>query len=498
MTRIQKSVPAFKKQIETSLKPEGNERTGKVTGEEMTKALKKLPTTKAGIKAANDLFGTGVKMDAAAKKALKGFIEQNGGEVASPTTPSRPTGVRTAETVADVKTMLKNDDFRESMITAAFGNIRSRSSSYEVSSVKKNGEGFDLVITKSHWMTRAVQDEVVVFMNKAGVPSTLPGIGGNPQPAINIHPDTFRPDGGRPDGGRPQPAIQPLPNTFVDTTKFAKDLGPKARELLMEHGERLSRSDAVIVGDVVKNTKGTMDVTFQVAHFLTKEVRKEITLEIGLDKKLIGGALPGVGDDPQPAINIHPDTFRPGGHGTGVRLASTVADVKEMLTSQDYKSQIINAAFGNALSRSSTYEIGSIQKSGDGFDIVVEKRMWRTGDLQDDVVVHINRAGVPSTSADTVDELPYTPMPGPIGGARPALMERAKLKEKLEENARSIVMGDLGQTLSRSDAVEVTSMTKNDRGTYDVVFTVVHWQTREPRMELPFEVEKDGTFVAAG
>jgi hypothetical protein len=59
-------------------------------------------------------------------------------------------------------------------------------------------------------------------------------------------------------------------------------------------------------------------------------------------------------------------------------------------------------------------------------------------------------------------------------------------------------MGDLGQTLSRSDAVEVASMTKNDRGTYDVVFNVVHWQTRAPRLELPFEVDKNGKFIAAG
>jgi len=284
-------------------------------------------------------------------------------EVASPTTPSRPTGVRTAETVADVKTMLKDDSFRESMITAAFGNIRSRSCSYEVSSVKKSGEGFELTITKSHWMTRALQDEVAVFMNKAGVPSTLPGTGGTPQPAINIHPDTFR----------PQPAIQPLPNTFVDTKKFGRDLQPEARDLLMAHGERLSRSDAVLVGDVVKNTKGTMDVTFQIAHFLTKDVRKEVTLEIGLDQRLIGGASPAAGNDPLP-----------------------------------------------------------------------------------------------------------------------------KLKKKLEENARALTMGELGQTLSRSDAVEVASIKKNSGGTYGVVFNVVHWQTRKPRMELPFEVDKNGKFIAAG
>jgi len=79
MTRVQKSVPAFKKQIETSLKPTGSERTGKVTGDEMTKALSLLPSTKAGVKAANDLFGGGVKMDAAAKKALTAFIEKNHG-----------------------------------------------------------------------------------------------------------------------------------------------------------------------------------------------------------------------------------------------------------------------------------------------------------------------------------------------------------------------------------------------------------------------------------
>jgi hypothetical protein len=426
MTRIQKSVPAFKKQIDTSLKPTGTERAGKVTGDEMAKALQKLPTTKAGIKAAEDLFGKGVKMDAAAKKALQAFITKNGGETET-VTPSRPTGVRTFESAAEVKTALKDDDFRERMVTAAFGPMRSKSSSYEAASVKKNGDGFDITLVKSHWRTRTVQDEVVVHITKAGTPTSngqLPGVGPGVIPAINIHPDTFRDDNLPGVGTRPQPAINIHPDTFRDDN------------------------------------------------------------------------LPGVGTRPQPAINIHPDTF--GGRTGGVRLASTVADVKEMLTTPDFKNQIINAAYGNALSRSSSYDIGSIEKAGDGFDITVEKRNWRNGALQDDIVVHINRAGVPSETANVDNEVPYTPMPGPIGGARPALMERAKLKETLEENARSLVMGELGQTLSRSDAVEVASMTKNDRGTYDVVFNVVHWQTREPRMELPFEVDKNGKFIAAG
>lgn len=306
MTKVQKTVPAFRKQIKAALEPEGAERTGKVTADEMQKALKRLPASKAGVAAAQDLFGDRVKMDGGAQKALKAFIEQHDGTATTPRRPHHGTGVRLAGSVADVKKMLKTADFSNQVITAAFGNVRSKSSSYEVTGVKKAGDGFDLTVTQSHWRTRSMQNQVDIHINAAGVP---------------------------------QPAVPHQPSSPGN-----------------------------------------------------------------------GGVVP------PPAHPGH------GGHGTGVILASTVADVRGMLGSADFTEQMVHAAFGPLRSRSSSYDVGDIRKAGNGFDLTVERRNQRTGDLQDDLVIHINRAGVPDAdspglSSGSVE--PYQPMPGPIGGVRP-------------------------------------------------------------------------------
>jgi len=386
MTSIRKSVPAFKRQIETSAKPTGAERTGKVTGEEMESALKKLPASEAGLKAATDLYANGdVKMDAAAKRALKSFIKDHGGEVPTSSGPPRHgTGVRTASTVADMKAMLRNDDFRESVIATAFGHTRSHSSTFEVGGVKKDGDGFEVTVTKSNWRTREVQDEVAVHINRAGVPS-LADSTSNDGPMI--HP--------------PRPSIQPLPNTFTDRAALKATIEGNARGILMgDLGVQLSRSDTVFVGDPEPNRRGNFDVTLQLGDFTTHAMGRKFEVEVDRQGNFVDG-------------------HEAGGRRGGVRMARDVDAVWDMLNAPDtdFKQQMITAAFGDARSRSSTYDIGSVERSGDGFDIVVEKRKRDTGALQDDIVVHINAAGVPSeTAADRNNTMPYEPMPAPIGG----------------------------------------------------------------------------------
>jgi hypothetical protein len=56
------------------------------------------------------------------------------------------------------------------MIKTAFGDVRSKSALYEVTSVEQTDEKFDVTIKQSNRTTRVVEFEVNVLMNKAGVP----------------------------------------------------------------------------------------------------------------------------------------------------------------------------------------------------------------------------------------------------------------------------------------------------------------------------------------
>ncbi len=162
-----KSVAQFKHAIQNAATPTGREKTGKVNGEEMAAALKKLPATKVGASAAQTLLDAGTtKMDAAAKAALKSFIKHASGDKST-----HGTGVKTFESVADVKRSLKTFDFRDQIVSAAFGHLRSKSSSFELGDVRKSGDGFDIDARSVHWQTRLLQKEVTVHINKAGVPT---------------------------------------------------------------------------------------------------------------------------------------------------------------------------------------------------------------------------------------------------------------------------------------------------------------------------------------
>jgi hypothetical protein len=330
-----KSVAQFKSAIRNASEVSGGDRVGKVSTQEMKTALGALPATKAGVNAAKDLLdGGNVKMDAGAKTALKAFITEASGS----DKPSRPTGVRTFESVADVKASLNVSGFREQLISAAFGDIRSRSSSFELGNVKKTADGFSVDVKSVHWQTRKLQGESTVHINRAGVPiqpssndllagleARLKGDGGNLRElAMKERGALSRSDvvkfGEVSENGRgdfwlrldvfnfstkektgevlltvnkngewqPTPAIQPNPGPIggarpaVVLAALKATLSENARELVgVNGGFRLTRSDAVHVGDIKKNDRGNYDVVFKVAHFMKPDqVRAELPMEV--------------------------------------------------------------------------------------------------------------------------------------------------------------------------------------------------------------------------
>jgi len=56
------------------------------------------------------------------------------------------------------------------MINTAFGDVRSKSALYEVTSVEQTDEKFYVTIKQSNSVTRVVEFEVNVLIKKAGVP----------------------------------------------------------------------------------------------------------------------------------------------------------------------------------------------------------------------------------------------------------------------------------------------------------------------------------------
>lgn len=176
MTRTTKATRAFDQQIR-AFKKASSQSGAKISKKEMETALTELSASTSGkvsknnLQKAKDLFGSDIPMTRGGREALQAFIAQAEGGAASSSGPSHGTGVRTATSVADMRTMLRDDSFRESIFTAAFGATRSRSSSAQVTGVTKNADGgFDIDVELTHWRTGALYKEATVSVNAAGVP----------------------------------------------------------------------------------------------------------------------------------------------------------------------------------------------------------------------------------------------------------------------------------------------------------------------------------------
>ena len=253
------SVATFKNLVETASTPKGREVNGRVTKKELKEALKVLPTTAEGVEAARDILDSGAPLNAAATRHLQGFIDAN----AAPAGPSFGGGVRTFGSADEMRSALKNNpDFAEDVFQAAFGVNRSRSSSSEVIGVTERPDGgFDVEVELVHWRTRALMKSDTVFVSDAGVIAANPGIGGHMSDPVAPSADTSEIEGQFTDVGHAR--------------RFA--------ELALESAgvSGLTRSDAVVVGDVTPGPLGSFFVDVKVAHFMNPdEVRADLRLQL--------------------------------------------------------------------------------------------------------------------------------------------------------------------------------------------------------------------------
>lgn len=128
--------------------------------------------------------------------------ETGGSRRTEDTTPRRThgTGVRTSSTLAEMKSMLKQDDVREGVLRAAFGASMKRGTQAEITSVKSNGEGgFEVGVKLTNVRTKAVLDEARVTLTSAGAVEEIRGKPSKDDPNTRINDEIWRhgPIGGR-------------------------------------------------------------------------------------------------------------------------------------------------------------------------------------------------------------------------------------------------------------------------------------------------------------